>query len=578
MNTLEYMLKLSDGFSGPMKKARDEQGRFIAGSKEAGSVSSGAFLKVSAAVAGMVTVLATAAAAATGFAVKSAAAAEQTLIQFETLTGSMEQAQATLAELQAMGAQTPFELPQLAEAAKKLLAARVPTAALKDELMALGNVSAATGADIGNLATVYGQMAGQGKIYAEDMQQFVEAGAGEIKQSLAEALSVSTAGLNDLMSEGKVGFSDMQKALQQLAGEGGRWASSMEKQSKTTIGLWSTLKDNIGAVFREIGKPINDGPVKGYLTQLVSITGSASTLIAKAIEKGKVGEAFYHVMMIARIRAFNAIVEHFRNLPSLIMGSLEKLSSMVAAAIMGDLEMVRGIWQTITTGKPMDETPHVKALQNIIGTATEATKALQETTNWAEKLNATTDDDAKTANKAQSKAKTDKDSAEAGRKKIMGFSYAKSGANAGFGGLAEFDALQAAKEFGFKPGELGRFKAGSSWQKANGFDTGGKGKTAAAFSSGAFKNASDAVGQATGGSGMKKTYMGGGLGWLHSVNGTTGLKPAFTPNVPPPGTAKAQQQRREAAASAAKAASGAHPLAEAVMHMKAKLDTLAVAT
>lgn len=566
MNTLEYLLKLQDGtFTGPLKRARDEQGRFIAQGREVGKNSSqvnmlgGAFTRLVPMIAAAGAALLATTGLGAAFAVKTAAATEQTLIQFETLTGGMEQAKATLAELTALGASTPFELPQLTEAAKKLLAARVPTSALKDELSALGNVSAATGADIGNLTTVYGQMAGKGKIYAEDMQQFVEAGAGEIKQALAESLGVSTSALNDLMSDGRVGFSDMQKAVQGLAGASGKWAAAMEKQSKTTIGLWSTLKDNVTRVFDAIGQPINDGPVKSFLTRLVNITGSAGTMISNAIQRGQVGETLKNALSLGAKLGINAVIGFIETLPDKVKGVFSKLAQAMRAALMGNTQFLAELlssWKS--DALRFDTSKEEEFFKNLTAGAEKAKTEVAQVVGWAQKLDAVTEA-ADKKEKARAKGEGDEKN---GRKKIMGFSYAKSGANSGFGGLDEFYRLQEIHLTG--PDE-------------------GKRKNKA-FHDGAFKmhkavtEGMQVVGQEASPQGMKRRMMGGGLDEFHARNKTTGLKPAFTPSVTSPGTAKNQQARREAAATAARTSSSAHPLAAEIKEIKTKLNTLAVAS
>ena len=65
------------------------------------------------------------AAAAVGVGMKSVTAAadfEQTKVAFATLIGDAAKAEATLAKLRELGAATPFEFPELADAGRKLIA------------------------------------------------------------------------------------------------------------------------------------------------------------------------------------------------------------------------------------------------------------------------------------------------------------------------------------------------------------------------------------------------------------------------------------------------------------------------
>lgn len=315
----------------------------------AGGAALGVGAIMTAAAAAMPVILAVAGAFAVGAAafkgVGLAASMEQDLIAFKTLTGSMEQAKTTLAELTQLAESTPFELPDVTAAAKKLLAAKVPTAALADEFRALGNVAAATGADIGGLATVYGQVAGKGKLYAEELQQFVEQGAGALRGALAESLGVTTGMLMDMLSEGKVGFSDLRTAIQGLAGEGGKWGNAMAEQSQTTLGLLSTLKDNVNAIFRAFGTPVNDGPIKAALQSLVKGSGMAAKLVTGAIQQGKIWETLRDVMALGMKMGANKVIEIASELPGKLKPFFKEVGEALKAALKGNFELLAQLGQ-----------------------------------------------------------------------------------------------------------------------------------------------------------------------------------------------------------------------------------------
>jgi tape measure domain-containing protein len=523
-NILEYALRLNDsGFTGPLGRARTEQARFVAEGQRIGQTGA-RFSAITPMIMGTVAALGAATAAAVGFAVKTAASTEQTLVQFKTLTGSMDQAKATLAELQDLGASTPFELPQLADAAKKLLAARVPTTALRSELTALGNISAATGADLGNLATVYGQMAGKGKIYAEDMQQFVEAGAGEIKQVLAESLKVSTSALNDLMSDGKVGFSDMQRAVQQLAGTQGKWASSMDEQSRTSIGLLSTLKDNVMGIFREMGQPLNDGPVKAWLNSAVNATKSAGTMIAASIQQGRVGELLYHSLVLGTKMGVDAVVGQMRKLPDYLSSSFETISQLFMAAISGNFDVVKSTIKGFMDGSfETDKSAQMKFFA-------ELRKGQQ----------ATTAETVKTATAAKDWAKA-LDSVAAAEDKASAGKAGRGGAAATSEGRGRIRSLRDGSTVAASSDRNTTFGPVSQFARLNQ-------RVLSGPNEGQFANA------AFGGSGVgpqgKGRLMGGGLDALRTMNpgdkmGTFKRPLATAPNLTPPAAAKATAERQK---------------------------------
>jgi hypothetical protein len=260
-----------------------------------------------------------------------AANLERDLIAFKTLTGTMGAAKGVLQELTAMAAETPFQLPDLTNAAKKLLNAKVPIAALKSEMKALGNISAATGADIGALATVYNQVAGKGKLYAEELQQFVEQGAGLIRGALTDSLKVGTAELMDMMQRGEVGFSALQRAIQELAGETGKLGQALREQSQSTWGMLSTVKDNVDAIFRAFGQPLNDGPVKAALQELVDLSANAAILMNQAIAEGQISEMLRDVFIIGLDMAKDAAVQGAKKIAGVIAEGVAKALDLVSA-------------------------------------------------------------------------------------------------------------------------------------------------------------------------------------------------------------------------------------------------------
>ena len=277
-----------------------------------------------------------AAAVAMGTGLKQAAKFEQTTIAFKTLTGSAETAKKVMEDIGKMAIDTPFQEGQLQGAAKAMLAARVPAEQLKGELLAMGNIASATGADIERLSSVYAQVAGKGKLYAEELQQFVEQGAGELRQAVAQSMGVTTAKLMDLMSEGKVGFSDLQQAIQSLAGAGGKWGEAMGEQSRTTIGLLSSLWDGINKITRLLAQPINDGPIKAWLTTAVQVSTQAAQVIEYTMANSKGGEALKNGLILGAKSGVNAFLDALqRGVES--AGTLFQMLQEAASSQMGTI-------------------------------------------------------------------------------------------------------------------------------------------------------------------------------------------------------------------------------------------------
>lgn len=214
-------------------------------------------------------------------AITGAADMESMETAFETLIGSAEGAQQVLTGLKAFASSTPFEFPEIAAAARNLIAMGSGAGSVTDELRMIGDVASGTGMPLGNLAAMFAKMRSSEVIHTDDLNQLADTG---ILKQLSADLGKSGSEIRKLAEEGQIGFPAVQAAFQKLTSEGGRFFEMTKKQSTTAHGLWSTLKDGINEVLREFGKPILMS-LKTILTEGIALTGG---LIAKAREWGAV--------------------------------------------------------------------------------------------------------------------------------------------------------------------------------------------------------------------------------------------------------------------------------------------------
>lgn len=176
---------------------------------------------------------------------------EQTSVAFQTMLGDANQAKALLGQLSAFAAATPFEFPEIADAGKKLLAFGVAASDIEPSLRRIGDIASGIGAPIGEIAELYGKAKVQGRLFAEDINQFQGRGIPVLGE-LAKVLGVSEAQVKSMVEKGKVGFPELQKAFENLTGEGGKFAGMMARQSTTIAGLFSTASDTVMQLGRDI--------------------------------------------------------------------------------------------------------------------------------------------------------------------------------------------------------------------------------------------------------------------------------------------------------------------------------------
>lgn len=226
------------GFSKGMKRAEKSLNRFV-GRLGTFGVRMGA-----------VTAAATGAGIAYG--VKLASDLEQSRVAFTTMMGSAEAANKVLKDVGDFAATTPFQFPELVGATRNLLAFGIAQERLLPSLRSIGDIAAGVSAPIGEIAEIYGKARVQGQLFAEDINQLTGRGIPVIAE-FARQLGVTQAEVKGLASEGKITFSNLEQAFKSLTAEGGQFAGLMEAQSQTLAGQFSTLKDNIGFILRDIG-------------------------------------------------------------------------------------------------------------------------------------------------------------------------------------------------------------------------------------------------------------------------------------------------------------------------------------
>jgi tape measure domain-containing protein len=204
-------------------------------------------------------------------AIKAVADYETVQISLETFLGSATQAKALFKDLEQFSIKTPFTPEQVNNAAKSLLAFGEPVESLQTTLSSIGDVASATGKDFNELSVIYGKARVQGTLFAEDINQLTEAGVPVI-QLFAEQLGVSAGEVKKLGSEGKISFSNLEKAFGTLTSEGGRFFGLTDKLSQSTSGRLSTLEGNWTELQRTIGT--------GVLPIFETLTDAAFALIA----------------------------------------------------------------------------------------------------------------------------------------------------------------------------------------------------------------------------------------------------------------------------------------------------------
>lgn len=188
---------------------------------------------------------------------------QQLEVAFETMLGSKSKADALMGQLIDTAAKTPFEMSEVAEASKMLLAYGMEGNKVNETLIRLGDIAAGLSMPLKDLAFLYGTTMVQGRLYTQDLNQFLGRGI-PLADELAKQFGKNKSEVKKLVEEGKIGFPEVQKAIEALTGEGSKFGGLMEKQSKTIKGQLSNIEDAWEQMINEIGKS-QEGNISGAL-------------------------------------------------------------------------------------------------------------------------------------------------------------------------------------------------------------------------------------------------------------------------------------------------------------------------
>lgn len=223
----------------------------------------------------------------------------------EVLTGSLEEAQTVIKELQEFGAVTPFTSSELIQTAKLLKAYNIDTAKLVETTKQLGDVAGATGGDLEGIARAFGQIQSRGSLQAEELNQLRERGV-DIETALREAYGLSGEEFADAMRNNQISAEAVFAILERITDQGGKYADGAVSQSTTLAGKFSTLQDNVDQLARSFGQALTPA-VEDALDNANKLVAGLSNVNGEAVKT--VAEiALVTGAVIALRKAFESLI------------------------------------------------------------------------------------------------------------------------------------------------------------------------------------------------------------------------------------------------------------------------------
>lgn len=172
---------------------------------------------------------------------------ESYLTNFKVMLGDEQLAAEKLEEIRKMAASTPFTLSDLTEGTQTLLQFGIAADDTTNVLQMLGDISLGNADKMQTLVRAYGKMSSAQKVTLENVNMMIDAGFNPLNQ-ICEATGESMADLYKRISAGKVGFEELQAAVEAATSQGGQFYNGMLEASQNFSGRLSTLQDNVAAL------------------------------------------------------------------------------------------------------------------------------------------------------------------------------------------------------------------------------------------------------------------------------------------------------------------------------------------
>lgn len=212
---------------------------------------------------------------------------QQLEISFTTMLGSEQKAGALMDELIQTAARTPFNMTDVTEGAKQLLAYGIQANEVNDTLVHLGDIASGLNIPLSQLVYLYGTTISQGRMFTMDLRQFMGRGI-PMAETLGQIMGKTTQEVQQAVTDGKVGADLVKEAIVKMSSEGSKFGGLMNKQAETLQGRWSNIEDTIDQAINSIGQKTQgifgtgldliSSLIENWET-LVKVIGSAAVMV-----------------------------------------------------------------------------------------------------------------------------------------------------------------------------------------------------------------------------------------------------------------------------------------------------------
>lgn len=177
---------------------------------------------------------------------------QQLQVALSTILQDKSKADALLADISRFAVTTPFSIDEVATGAKQLLAYGSSADNVVAELSMLGDVASGLQIPLGQLIYLYGTLRTQGRAMTVDIRQFAGRGI-PIYEQLAKVLGVTKDEVSGLVTEGKVGFKEVEQAFKNMTSEGGQFNNMLANSAGTWPQQIAAVEEKLFLKLNEFG-------------------------------------------------------------------------------------------------------------------------------------------------------------------------------------------------------------------------------------------------------------------------------------------------------------------------------------
>lgn len=270
----------------------------------------------------------------------AAADFEEMRIRVEQFTGSAEAARDLFRELDSFEVKTPFEGSSIRDTAEKLLGAgiRSNVAGLVRDIGALSK----NGQQLEELGDAVAKGFARGKFQTEELNKFLERGIN-LMPELEAVTGLAGDELRKAIEAG-LSFDQVTAAIGRMSAEGGQFFGLLERQSRGSKGLLSTLRSGWDLLRREFGQPINDA-LRPVLSEGISLVagmtdkaremgravGRAISIMFAAFKGGRAGELFGAGLRVGVSVAIDALMRGLQGAIGFLAAALPRVFESAVA-------------------------------------------------------------------------------------------------------------------------------------------------------------------------------------------------------------------------------------------------------